>query len=98
MHLPLSLLPIAIVAVTAIPVHNNATHTPQSKREDIQPIPSNIYRTRAQSAVNLGFWLVGERCKRLIYVEYMVTLTGAPVYRWKSGAFRRLPCRPETQR
>ncbi|KAI5452509.1 Glucan 1,3-beta-glucosidase 3 [Naganishia albida] len=54
--------PLAFVAVSALPVHNNATHSLARKRQDSQSsIPSHIYRTRAQSAVNLGFWLVGER-------------------------------------
>jgi hypothetical protein len=66
MYLSLSLLPFALAIVSAIPLHNNATHTPTYKRQDPQTtIPSHIYRTRAQSAVNLGFWLVGERCKQI---------------------------------
>lgn len=78
MHFSLSFLPFALAAVSGIPVYNNASHHPAYKRQDAQStIPSHIYRTRAQSAVNLGFWLVGERCKQILLCQgddYLMSL------------------------
>lgn len=62
MRLSLYLLSISVTGISAIPPQENPNHSSLLRRE---PIPSSVYRTRAQSAVNLGFWLVGERCERL---------------------------------
>ncbi|KAJ9099773.1 hypothetical protein QFC21_003771 [Naganishia friedmannii] len=53
----------AIAAASPVPTAlNQRTSFLQPKRDGGFTFPSaDVYRTRAQSAVNLGFWLVGER-------------------------------------